>query len=1074
MSDTLAKLTPPRVRDIFIRERLFEKLDAVREQARAIWINAPAGSGKTTLVASYLLARNIKPIWYQVDEGDRDLSTFYYYLGKAARQYSPKNGDLPLLTPEYQQGVSAFTRYFFRELYGLLKKTDVLVFDNSQDIGGDAELNSLFSIICDELPAEGQLIVISRNRFPPSLARHHLSGHLIEMDWEDIQLTRTESEGFAEKVLGQIPQQQLDILYHYTSGWTTGLILYLKQLQTGESGIDNIEFTAKINSSYTEYQESMFDYFTNELFNRLDPELQDFLTRVVWLPTMSIDSANALAGSESAKTILKQLEKENFFLSRKSSLNLTYEFHPLFRKFLTTKSQDRWSADQIRLIKLKAAEEAVASGDIDEAAKLYIELDRKDELIQLLLRFAEQMIEQGRHKLLFQWMSEIPATLFEHNGKLLYWRGATKLFFNPFESYDDLAAAYHMFEKQNEVQWMMLCWFGISEAIFMKHDGFADAGVWMARLHKLLSENSEKLPEQLKQKVILYAFNLSQFSDPGTEQFESWLNKMEYLYANLEDPDAKSIAGTRLAFYYVFYGKLDRLQALSRDLGKLERGQGVRPVIRILCLWTVATASWMSGLQDENEQYIKQSIELGKEYGVRLTELWVFSAAIFSSLVFNKMQDAENYLEQYRTMGSAKQRFYLSHYLYLQAWYDAQAGKYTQAQEKIKKSYDLIIDLNIIYSELLHQLGLATNLILLESYDEAYEHIQQIYHKSIKIKNPHFYQYRYNMLLSWYWIRRGEKEKARTTLQKAWEYGQETGNIAGGWWLTEMLVELSEFSLNENIETEYTRYLIRTYNLHPANTDAVHDIWPYPIKVYTLGRFSLLIDEVSVTAARKAPKKMLELLKALIALGGKDVSGHNLTELLWPDHEGDDGYNTFTTTLHRLRKFLGHHAIVYSDGRLTLDPKVCWVDIWGVERNLNNLLELPETDLSTKGNELLQSILKQYQGQFLRGEEDTGWSISTQARLHQKVISAINRVCKQLEQGRQTESALEICQQALEVDDLHEGFYQGVMRCCAQLGRAADGMAAYQRCRTTLHKRLNVSPSPQTETLRAKLQGAAL
>ena len=69
---SLAKLTAPRPRHAWPRRRLFERLDAARRGGTVIWIAAPAGSGKTTLVASYLQARRLRAVWYRIDAADAD------------------------------------------------------------------------------------------------------------------------------------------------------------------------------------------------------------------------------------------------------------------------------------------------------------------------------------------------------------------------------------------------------------------------------------------------------------------------------------------------------------------------------------------------------------------------------------------------------------------------------------------------------------------------------------------------------------------------------------------------------------------------------------------------------------------------------------------------------------------------------------------------------------------------------------------------------------------------------------------------------------------------------------------
>jgi ATP/maltotriose-dependent transcriptional regulator MalT len=131
---TLTKISPPRASDAVPRERAFRLLDECMRRP-AVWVASPAGSGKTTLVSSYLQARGIPCLWYQTDSGDSDIATFFYYLGLAAKKAAPRfRKPLPLLTPEYRMGIPVFARRYFEELYKRLKPPFAIVLDNYQEV----------------------------------------------------------------------------------------------------------------------------------------------------------------------------------------------------------------------------------------------------------------------------------------------------------------------------------------------------------------------------------------------------------------------------------------------------------------------------------------------------------------------------------------------------------------------------------------------------------------------------------------------------------------------------------------------------------------------------------------------------------------------------------------------------------------------------------------------------------------------------------------------------------------------------------------------------------------------------
>ena len=102
-----------------------------------------------------------------------------------------------------------------------------------------------------------------------------------------------------------------------------------------------------------------------------------------------------------------------------------------------------------------------------------------------------------------------------------------------------------------------------------------------------------------------------------------------------------------------------------------------------------------------------------------------------------------------------------------------------------------------------------------------------------------------------------------------------------------------------------------------------------PVRIHTLGRFTMQLHQQPLRLSQARRQRPFDLLKALIACGGRDVHAEILSQALWPDAEGDSAQNAFDVTLHRLRRVFGiKDLFVVCDRRLTLNSRLAWVDAW--------------------------------------------------------------------------------------------------------------------------------------------------
>ena len=249
--------------------------------------------------------------------------------------------------------------------------------------------------------------------------------------------------------------------------------------------------------------------------------------------------------------------------------------------------------------------------------------------------------------------------------------------------------------------------------------------------------------------------------------------------------------------------------------------------------------------------------------------------------------------------------------------------------------------------------------------------------------------------------------------------------------------------------------------------------------VFTLGRFSLLLDGKPAEFGRKVPRRPLELLKAIIALGGREISITSLMSALWPDVDGDTAKRSFDTTLHRLRKMMGDgRVLILKEGKLSLDGRYCWVDVWSFERLLSQSHRLLMRDVTGKQvfivGRLTENLIDLYHNHFLATEDLTSWSVSMHERLRSKFIHHLLEVGRYMEKYGYWEQAKHCYRKGIDVDDLVEVFYQRLMVCCLATHCLSEGLSVYRHCRQVLSITLGLQPEPETESLYHSLRGARL
>ena len=173
-------------------------------------------------------------------------------------------------------------------------------------------------------------------------------------------------------------------------------------------------------------------------------------------------------------------------------------------------------------------------------------------------------------------------------------------------------------------------------------------------------------------------------------------------------------------------------------------------------------------------------------------------------------------------------------------------------------------------------------------------------------------------------------------------------------------------------------------------------------------------------------------------------------------------------------KLLGRDdAILLVDGKLTLNVKIVWVDVWALERRLDEAeAAIADANAGHVYAEIADTIFALYRGHFLEGEGEAVWMLGMRQRLRGKFLRNLLALGQHLEGQGEAERAARLYERGLELDNLSEELYRRLMLTYQKLGQSAAALEVYRRCRHLLSVVLGVKPSADTESVYRSLKTA--
>ncbi|WP_152601012.1 hypothetical protein [Rhizobium sp. YS-1r] len=1046
----IAKLAAPHIAEIVRRTRITGLIDRVLGIG-ACWIAAPAGYGKTTVMADYLSGARASHVWFRADEGDRDIARFFDYLAQSLP--SSTGLSMPVFGVEYAENPRDFARIFFCDYFARLRAGTVLVFDDLHTVDTPA-FRDVLAVMLGERPSWLRFACLSRTLPGEELDGLVRSGAVTIIDQSVLEFSDIEARSLVELRLKQ-RAAQIDI--SSARGWAVGLVLLADR-----GGVDDV----------LKAEPSVFAALGGHFFDTLPASEQEMLLTLNLLPEITATLANAITGSTEAGKLLARLYERQFLVTRAEGQKETFHLHDLLRDFLDRRFDERLSDTEKSALRAKASLVLSEAGRVDDAIGLALDAAAWSSARDLLLQRADALIATGRRASLIEWLGRLPQG--ELTGWLLYWAGVAHLA-DDAEAERWFTQAWQTFEEEGDERGKYLT---VARVVLVKTDSWRThhgLSTWTRRAIILAAQEVPQLPDEEDLLVHIGLLRAHDFADETDGDIGHEL--AERLLDRLGDASRSFPSGLRLHAsetlieHAVMTGKAGIFERAVDHV----RGDIAKPDVLAwhLGLWLVAFGA-------ANGRYFRYSrrdfpyttaeealhaaiaigerealkgVEFGALYHLQLQMKLRNDFSAFSRLVMRLAEIADSrYTTQVAVVADCRAALHTWQRNFTEAYRDCE--RFMAAIEEgdeplVERLPHYITKFQVLLADRRSQ----------EAADLLVDLLPRLQGGSL--------------LRARLCVMAAEALRAKWQGNPAYEDRLRTllTELTVADWravllnLPDLLSDILADAIERDIETEFCSSLIRERCLAPPARRPAS--WPWPLKIHVLGGFRLERNGATIELGRKPPTRALDILRTLALSKDHACSIETLQDWLWPDLDGGQSNAAFEQALHRLRKLLGQaDLITLREGILRLAPDKSWIDLDDWQSRLKAVLG----EVGQISAERMR-VFYSFPGPLFFRQAEPAWAVATAESVRDTYIDLAMRLGQLREAGDDGVQARAIYLRALdyypESDRLHGALIESRLG-SGDLAGAVEDYERYLRLRKAAGE-LDPSPTVQAIVRRFKL-----
>lgn len=960
------------------RKKVFELLDNGLQNS-AVWILGPAGSGKTTLIRTYLDERKTLHVYMDIHSLDTEPMRFCDHLTglitNSGLAYNPQSVEGINACDEVTD-IAVNGRQFFSRIFRQLKEPVVFVFDNLNMLDDKSPSFVLLRSAFEVLPAHIKIIFSSRHRPNKYFVRYFVSGQLEVIGQQDLQFSLDDIRKLISKLdkksLGKSSPQ---IIYEKTGGWAVGVHMWLQSvLDDAMDSCPTHDFVPRV----------IFNYIEGEIFDPLPLVDQESLLMASILPSITPGRLEVMLGDCHTGEIISHLLLNRF--TAPDSKTDSYAFNPLFHEFLFQKAKGMLDNSRFRNAVVSVIGHLLEKMQFEDAVDIYRKIGRTEAIKEALQYYIRRQLLEGNCSPVEKLLSALPESFRRDEP----WAQLAAVVCHPdpdpnlqrrrFERIDSI------FQKTGDADaWLVIIDGLVELAATATPLPPTELDNLIERLHSAEWTTPHMRTEKIRLRIADKALVLLALRRPDHPFFEALDHWAAEKVRKSRSDEIKGCLARALAWKNLLLGDLltaKHFYDISNDVpepaahrphwkvetdcwlsiycfltGDFEKGYDIADNasntaltagsddLSFLPLSCKIACDFLSTNHQRRKTHLSDLARIKddcrKEYG------YIYHAlAFWDALVEDNIASASAHAENALRLATASDSQLLSAWgRLLSALVSYHSGELKDAENKIDLALDYGLHAGIQPLKYVCYLAYA----LVGSRGKA---------SSQKWLNH---------------IKKGMRMAKRLGYANAWMRGNET------------MVRLCKNAIENGIEIEHSQTMVRLTCSHREFPNQA--VWP--VRIYSLGRFAVIINGTPVDFSSRVTTP-INLLKAMLAMGYKrQIPTKELQTVLWPEAKATEASKSLKINLHRLRKILGYHeAVLVSESRTWLNPNLCRVDLWELEDLIAEISDSREDRLIKLTNKLIEKCMMGH----IMPEIDFNWSIAYREQLKKRCLNCMKRL----------------------------------------------------------------------------------